>query len=167
MVLVKKSVARTRRKFNKVSKRREVVPRWPTSFYFTGGRKMNEVKKIQPFLAVFSLYSMKSDLEALGDLGLFDQGTNSLGGELKLHSTDVLCLNIDRKRASSLHVRMASVVSGLGAAPGQVTYSTHRRKISCLVTNLRVSWIGRNGKCSFHVSVIYLIFPSVCFKSLS
>lgn len=96
----------------------------------------------------------------LGNLGLLGQGTESLSGELELHATDTLRLDIDRKRAAGLHIRVTPIVSGFGAASGEVAYSTHRRKISCLVTDMRVSWIGGNGKCPY-VFRVFIFFSSI------
>ena len=112
-------------------------------------RKSTVLSKTVLFLSLCRLFRerKRQDLRTSGNLGLLGQGAESFGGELELHATDTLRLDIDRKRAASLHIRVTPIVSGFGAASGQVAYSTHRRKISCLVTDMRVSWIGGNGKC--------------------
>ena len=120
------------------------------------------------FLSLCRLFRerKRQDLRTSGNLGLLGQGAESFGGELELHATDTLRLDIDRKRAASLHIRVTPIVSGFGAASGQVAYSTHRRKISCLVTDMRVSWIGGNGKCPYVLRVFtFFSLIRVCCKN--
>ena len=73
---------------------------------------------------------------------LLREGADGLGGNPELHPVDALCLEIDREGATSLDIRVAAIVAGLGASSGHLACSAHKRTFQ-LLGNKRESIMDR------------------------